>query len=70
MLYTVTVRAFKTSVATPKGVLSRIEDLLALWGHRHATRLRLAALPPERLKDIGIEPDAARKEASKYFWEA
>lgn len=69
MLYTITDRTFKTSAAPSKSILSRVQDLIEIWAHRRSSRLRLGALPPERLKDIGIEPDAARHEASKFFWE-
>ena len=69
MLYTFTARTFVSSIANPGSLLSRIEDLIGIWAHRRASRIRLAALPPERLKDIGIEPEAARKESSKFFWE-
>ncbi|MDH3263381.1 MAG: DUF1127 domain-containing protein [Paracoccaceae bacterium] len=47
------------------GFLARISMALAALRQRRA----LAALPPERLRDIGISPEAARREAERPAWD-
>ena len=39
-----------------------------LWSQRRRTRAQLRALDPARLQDIGLTPDEARLEYSKWFW--
>lgn len=41
---------------------------LALWDMRARSRRALAALPPERLDDLGLTRTEARAEAAKPFW--
>jgi uncharacterized protein YjiS (DUF1127 family) len=39
-----------------------------LWLNRIRTRRALAALDPDQLRDIGLEPWALRAEIRKPFW--
>lgn len=50
----------------PKGVLG----LIRLWAWRSRSRAELAMLDAERLRDAGIHPRLARREAEKPFWRA
>lgn len=43
---------------------------LALWDMRARSRRALAALPAERLDDLGLTRADARAEAAKPFWRA
>jgi uncharacterized protein YjiS (DUF1127 family) len=47
-----------------------LDAVLGVWRHRHATRQELRDLPPHMLRDIGLTPDDARREADKPFWRA
>jgi uncharacterized protein YjiS (DUF1127 family) len=38
------------------------------WDARFRNRRALAALPPERLSDLGLAPRQIAAEASKPFW--
>lgn len=69
MTHTVARRAFVPSVPVAKGMLSMALSMLGLWYDRHCERRHLAEMPADRLIDIGVTREAARKEASKYFWE-
>lgn len=40
------------------------------WVTRRRTRLALDSLEQWQLRDVGLTPDAARREASKVFWQA
>ncbi|MEM9782749.1 MAG: DUF1127 domain-containing protein [Pseudomonadota bacterium] len=73
--------AFTTSTATPVqttrhavapgpwfGVVKRWAALLARWHAAHRSRSRLAQLPPELLRDVGLTEDTARRELDKPFW--
>lgn len=42
---------------------------LAAWREKARSRERLARLPPELLRDVGLTPEAARDEAARPFWE-
>ena len=37
---------------------------------RYRTRKQLARLSPERLRDVGITPEQAKREAAKPFWKS
>ena len=39
------------------------------WYQRARQREHLAALAPEMLRDIGVEHEAAQREARKPFWQ-
>jgi len=43
--------------------------LLLLWRHRIRSRQRLAELPPHLLRDVGLSPAEARREAARFFWQ-
>jgi len=45
-----------------------LDDALGVWRHRHVTRRELRGLPPHMLRDIGLTPEDARREADKPFW--
>ncbi|WP_299416857.1 DUF1127 domain-containing protein [uncultured Sulfitobacter sp.] len=40
------------------------------WVTRRRTRLTLDQLETWQLRDVGLTPDAARREAQKVFWKA
>ncbi|WP_299030019.1 DUF1127 domain-containing protein [uncultured Sulfitobacter sp.] len=40
------------------------------WATRRRTRLTLDQLETWQLRDVGLTPDAARREAQKVFWKA
>jgi uncharacterized protein YjiS (DUF1127 family) len=44
--------------------------VLRLWLRRIRTRRALAALHPDQLRDIGLEPWELRAEIDKPFWRA
>ena len=43
--------------------------VVTTWDTRHRTRKQLAKLPLHLLKDIGVDPVTARREAAKPFWQ-
>lgn len=43
---------------------------IAVWHERAHGRAQLRALDSRMLRDIGLDPDAARAEARKPFWMA
>lgn len=49
-------------------LLPALGRLVALWRRRATTRTHLADLDPRMLRDVGLEPEAARREARKPFW--
>lgn len=53
----------------PSPPLRQFAALLALWHRRATTRAALRELPPERLRDIGLSPPDAAREAARPFWE-
>ena len=50
--------------------LVNVARTVATWDQRRHTRKHLKALPDHLFSDIGISPEAARLEASKFFWRA
>lgn len=53
------------------GTLARaVEARLALWYRRATTRRELAGLDGHRLRDLGLDPVDAQREAAKWFWQA
>ena len=42
---------------------------LRLWQRRRKTRLTLSYLDAAQLRDVGLHPDSARREAEKPFWQ-
>jgi uncharacterized protein YjiS (DUF1127 family) len=53
-----------------QGFWRRAGDLVLLWIRRNQTRRALQALDLDRLEDIGIDREAARREGAKPFWRA
>ncbi|THD83039.1 DUF1127 domain-containing protein [Aliigemmobacter aestuarii] len=49
-------------------VLMAASMTLAVWDMRARSRRDLATLPGDRLQDLGLTPEAARREAAKPFW--
>ncbi|MGH1573150.1 DUF1127 domain-containing protein [Methylobacterium sp. P31] len=45
-------------------------SLIRMWLRRIRTRRALAALHPDQLRDIGLEPWVLRAEIQKPFWRA
>lgn len=62
---TVTLSASPTSPGPAAG-----PSVLRLWLRRIRTRRALAALHPDQLRDIGLEPWDLRAEIDKPFWRA
>lgn len=60
------------AVSTPvRGVaVNTLLARIAKWMAVASERRRLAALPAERLADIGLDADGAWAEASRPFWDA
>jgi uncharacterized protein YjiS (DUF1127 family) len=51
---------------------ARLTSAIALWGARYRQRRALqdlAALNNHLLRDIGVTPDEALREAAKWFWQ-
>ena len=42
---------------------------LAIWHRNHQTRIRLAALNPQQLADIGLSSPQQSTECTKWFWQ-
>ena len=47
----------------------RVAVLFAKWDTHRRTRRDLADLEPHLLRDIGVTPDEARREARLPFWQ-
>jgi uncharacterized protein YjiS (DUF1127 family) len=47
-----------------------LTNTLRTWIQRHRQRQRLASLSLRMLKDVGITPEQAAREARKPFWVA
>lgn len=50
---------------TSKPIMKRVSNRLALW----RSRRDLAKLDARQLEDIGVTPDAARREANLGIWD-
>ena len=46
----------------------RLRELLRLWIERQRGRRALSELPPQLLRDIGLDEETAAREAAKPFW--
>ncbi|MEO0391134.1 MAG: DUF1127 domain-containing protein [Pseudomonadota bacterium] len=44
--------------------------VLSTWATRRRTRLALAQLTADQLRDVGLTPDDALTERQKVFWRA
>jgi uncharacterized protein YjiS (DUF1127 family) len=51
-----------------RAALAYLRHTLALWLGRSSQRRDLAALDAHLLKDIGVTPGQAAREAAKPFW--
>ena len=49
---------------------SKVRNLIGTWAKRSADRKYLAEMPNHMLRDIGMEPYDAMREANKPFWKA
>ncbi len=49
--------------------LPRPSRLLRKWRHNFISRAHLAALPVDRLQDIGVTPAMRDKEVARPFWD-
>ncbi len=68
-LFTATLgAAIDRARAATVRALWALDEVLGVWRHRHATRRELRDLPPQMLRDIGLTPEDARREADKPFW--
>lgn len=57
--------------SAPSGARNFLRDVVALlsfWAARSAQRRDLSDLDDRLLADIGITPEAARRECAKPFW--
>ncbi len=70
MAHTLTKRTFAPSVPAGKSLVSIALAILSRWYDRHCERRRLAEMSSDLLQDIGVTPEAARREAAKPFWRA
>lgn len=52
------------------GILARLVTIVRQGLARHRDRQMLSRLDPHLLRDIGIDPAAARAESAKPFWRA
>lgn len=62
--------AASAAIMAAERALWALDAVLGAWRHRHVTRQELRDLPPHMLRDIGMTPDDARREADKPFWRA
>lgn len=53
----------------PRSIFSRLITALTAANQRRAERYRLAQLDAHMLRDIGLDPQEARRECSKPFWQ-
>lgn len=53
----------------PRGFFSRVLTALTAANQRRAERHRLAQLDDHMLRDIGLDPQEARRECAKPFWQ-
>lgn len=58
----------KTNTLT-RTAFGRVTLPLAPWFQLARERRQLAGLAPERLRDMGIDPVEARREAGRAFWD-
>lgn len=56
------------SIVKRPAYLPLLRNKLALYRRNARTRRQLQSLSLEQLRDIGITPEQAKKEAAKYGW--
>jgi uncharacterized protein YjiS (DUF1127 family) len=49
-------------------VVSSVREAVESWSRRAEARRQLAQLSERALRDIGFDPESARREAAKPFW--
>lgn len=54
---------------SPSLRFGRVRDLLSLWLKRVRQRRELRDLESRQMWDAGINPETARREAAKHFWQ-
>jgi uncharacterized protein YjiS (DUF1127 family) len=54
----------------PAGIVASVRAVLGGWHRRVETRRQLSRLDERALLDIGFDPEDARAEAAKPFWQA
>ena len=59
---------FGIAITAARLLATGFAGLMLLWIRRAETRRALARLDAERLRDIGIGEEAARRECAKPFW--
>lgn len=57
------------SLRTRSGLFARILTALSIAMTRRRDRNRLARLDAHLLRDIGLDPQEARRECAKPFWQ-
>jgi uncharacterized protein YjiS (DUF1127 family) len=60
---------FRALPAQPRSLLRRCGRTLLTWIEHSRQRHALAVLERHLLDDIGVTPEAARREAEKPFWQ-
>mgnify|MGYP005840691825 CR=1 FL=1 len=55
--------------SAPAWSLATLAHRFAAWRETARQRRALAALPPEMLRDIGLDAEAAAAEAERAFWD-
>lgn len=50
------------------GAMAHLASLPVAWIWRVRCRRELAMLSPEQLRDVGLDPEAVRRERRKPFW--
>ena len=53
----------------PRGLLTRLLSAVTAASQRRAARHRLGQLDTHMLRDIGLDPQEARRECAKPFWQ-
>ena len=48
--------------------IARAGSLVRLWINRTRERNELRSLDARQLRDVGLDPEAVRREAAKPFW--
>ncbi|ETX28299.1 DUF1127 domain-containing protein [Roseivivax isoporae] len=59
----------QSRLALPAAMALSVAVTLAKWSERRRSRRALAMLDDYMLKDIGLDRSAARREASRMFWQ-
>lgn len=54
----------------PMSTISHLMRMPGTWLGRLRCRHELSALTPEQMRDVGLDPEAVRRESRKPFWVA